>query len=173
MSFRFRLAAVALLVSLALPLSAAAQQKIAVVDLQRIVLEVKEGKAAKASHDKWLAGKQQEMNKRQEALRKEQAQLEGQADALSPAERQKRENDLQRKALNLAQDLDKTRTEAAAREQKAMKPILDKAHSVIAEIAARDGLDLVLDKRSTTIVYVRNPKDLTDEVIRKMDAAKK
>lgn len=173
MSFRFRLAAVALLVSLALPLSAAAQQKIAVVDLQRIVLEVKAGKAAKASHDKWLAEKQQEMTRRQEALLKEKEQLERQASALSVEERQKREADLQRKALNLAQDLDKIRSEAAAREQKVMKPILDNAHRVVADIAARDGLDLVLDKRSTTIVYVRNPKDLTDEVIRTLDAPKK
>ena len=61
-----------LALSLALPIAATAQNlKLGYVDYQRALLEVDEGKAAKARLQKWLDDRQKEIDKEQEALRKE------------------------------------------------------------------------------------------------------
>ena len=41
------------------------------MDYQRVMLEVEDGKAAKARLQKWLESRQKEIDKEQEALRKE------------------------------------------------------------------------------------------------------
>jgi outer membrane protein len=87
MSLRTTIAAVAAVVSLALPLAASAEQKIAFVDLQRVLLEVDDGKAAKGRLQKWLDDRQKEIDREQDALRKEKEVLDKQARRPRPRRR--------------------------------------------------------------------------------------
>ena len=169
MSLRSLVSTVAVALSLALPLTAAAQQpalKVAYVDYQRVLLEVDEGKAAKARLQKWLEGRQKEIDKEQEALRKEQELLQKQASAMSDEVRTQKMTELQKKVMALGQKYEGSRAEAANKERQEMEPIVNKIDQIIGKIAQRDGLSMVFEKRDSGIVFALAQLDLTNEVVR-------
>ncbi len=173
MSLRTTIAALAAVVAFALPVAASAEQKLAYVDLQRVLLEVDDGKAAKARLQKWLDDRQKEIDKEQEALRNEKAMLDKQASAMAPDTKAQKEAELQRKVMILAQKWEKSRAEAANKERQEMEPIIGKIDQVISGIAERDDLAFVLDKRDSGIVFARSQHDISNEVIRAYNSAKK
>jgi outer membrane protein len=73
----------------------------------------------------------------------------------------------------LAQKWEKSRAEAANKERQEMEPIINKIDQVISTIAERDELSFVLDKRDSGIVFARSQHDISNEVIRAYNAAKK
>lgn len=169
-----RLAAFAAAAFLSLPFAAqASEQKFAIVDLQRVLLEVNDGKAAKARLQKWLDDQQKLIDQEQQALRQEKERLDKLASAMGPDAYQTRTSELQRKVMALAQKWESARAEAANREQQEMTPIIGKIDQVIAEIAAREGLALVFDKKEGGLVFAQAKYDITQQVIRAYDAAPK
>lgn len=173
MSLRSTLAALAAVVSLALPLAAsAADVKMGYVDYQRILLEVEDGKAAKARLQKWLDDQQKTIDQEQTALRKEKELLDKQASAMSEETRVQKATELQKKVYDLAQKWERARGEAAAKERQEMEPIVSKIDQVIAGIAQREGLTFVFEKRDSGIVYAPSSADLSNEVIRTYNSSK-
>jgi outer membrane protein len=146
---------------------------VAYVDLQRVLLEVDDGKAAKARLQKWLDDRQKEIDREQEALRKEKDVLDKQASAMSEETKIQKATELQKKVMELAQKYERSRTEAANKERQELEPIINKIDQVIATIAERDGLGYVLDKRDSGIVFALSQYDISNEVIRSYNAAKK
>lgn len=173
MSLRSLVSTVAIALSLALPLSAAAQPtpKIAYVDYQRVLLEVDEGKAAKARLQKWLESRQKEIDREQEALRKEQELLQKQASAMSDEVRTQKMTELQKKVMALGQKYEGSRAEAANKERQEMEPIVGKIDQIIGRIAERDGLSMVFEKRDSGLVFALSQLDLTNEVVRTYNAS--
>jgi outer membrane protein len=144
MSLRSKLSVLAVALSLAVPALATAQDlKIGYVDYQRVLLEVSDGKAAKARLQKWLEARQKEIDSQQEALRKEKETLDKQASAMSEETRIQKATELQKKVYDLAQKWERSRG-----------------------IAQREGLGLVFEKRDSGLVYAMSQYDLTNEVIR-------
>jgi outer membrane protein len=173
MSLRSKLSVLAIALSLAVPaLASAADLNVAYVDYQRVLLEVEDGKAAKARLQKWLEARQKEIDSQQEALRKEKETLDKQASAMSEETRIQKATDLQKKVYDLAQKWEKSRSEAAEKERKEMEPIIAKIDEVITRIAERDGLGMVFEKRDSGLVFARSQYDLTNEVIRTYNSSK-
>lgn len=174
MSLRSTLAALAAVVTLALPLASSAQNlKMGYVDYQRVLLEVEDGKSAKTRLQKWLDDRQKEIDKEQEALRKEKELLDKQASAMSEETRIQKATDLQKKILELAQKWDRYRAEAATKERQEMEPIVSKMDQVIAKLAERDGLSFVFERRDSGLIYAQVQYDLSNEVIRAYNALPK
>lgn len=166
MSLRSTLAAVAAALTLALPIAASAQTlKLGYVDYQKVLLEVEDGKAAKARLKKWLDDRQKEIDKEQEGLRKEKELLDKQASAMSEDTRMQKAQELQKKLIELSQKYDSYRAEAANRERQEMEPIIGKIDKVIESIAKNGGYTFVFEKRDSGIVYAQNQYDLTSEVM--------
>ncbi|OJH35866.1 OmpH family outer membrane protein [Cystobacter ferrugineus] len=172
MSLRSKLSVLAIAASLVVPTLAAAQTKMGYVDYQRVMLEVDDGKAAKARLQKWLDARQKEIDAEQEALRKEKETLDKQASAMSEETRVQKATDLQKKVYDLAQKWEKSRGEAAERERKEMEPIIARIDDVIRTIAEREGLGMVFEKRDSGLVYALSQYDLTNEVIRSYNNGK-
>ncbi|WP_426753173.1 OmpH family outer membrane protein [Myxococcus sp. Y35] len=174
MSLRTTIAAAAAALSLSLPVAAsAAELKVAYVDLQKVMLEVDDGKAAKARLQKWLDARQKEIDKEQSALRAEKETLDKQASAMSAETKAQKEAELQRKVMMLAQKWEKSRAEAATKEQQEMQPIIEKIDGVIASIAEREDLGFVLERRDSGIIFARSAYDISNEVIRAYNSSKK
>jgi outer membrane protein len=173
MSLRSTLAALAAVVTLALPLAASAQTKMGYVDYQRVLLEVEDGKSAKTRLQKWLDDRQKEIDKEQEGLRKEKELLDKQASAMSEETRIQKATDLQKKILELAQKWDRYRAEAANKERQEMEPIVSRIDGVIAKIAEREGLSFVFERRDSGLVYAQTQYDMSNEVIRAYNALPK
>src|SRR4051812_23606852 len=98
MSLRSVLATLTILLSSA---PALAELKVGYVDLQRALLEVEEGRSAKARLQSVLDLKQKELDKEQESLKKEKETLDKQASAMSEEVRVQKQTDLQKRLFDL------------------------------------------------------------------------
>jgi outer membrane protein len=153
MSFRSFFAGAIAALPLLLPTVARAELKIGYVDLQRALLEVEEGRAAKAKLQGVLDSKQKEM-------------LDKQASAMSEETRVSKQTELQKKLFDLAQRWEKGKQEMANRERTELQAIFQKMDPIIASIAQREGFTLVFEKTDSGLVYAPQSLDLTNELVR-------
>ncbi|HZA13525.1 MAG TPA: OmpH family outer membrane protein [Myxococcaceae bacterium] len=170
MSLRSAFTTLALAAPLVAGVAHAAEFKAGYVDLQRALLEVEEGRAAKARLKKMVDEKQKELDKEQEALRKEMQTLEKQATAMSEETRIKKQSELQQRALALGQKWEKGQAEMTQTERKELQVIFSKMDPIIAEIAQREGLTMVFEKADSGLVYAPPALDLTNELVRVYNA---
>ena len=174
MSLRTSLIAVAFALPLATGLTAdAAEFKAAYVDLQRALLEVDEGRSAKARLQKMLEDKQKDLDKEQEALRKEKDLLDKQASAMSEETRIQKQTELQQKLFALAQKWEKGQKEMANKERTELQSIFSKMDPIIAEIAQRENITMVFEKTDSGLVYAPSALDLTNELVRMYNSRSK
>ena len=148
----------------------AAEFKAGYVDLQRALLEVDEGRAAKARLKKMVEEKQKELDKEQEGLRKEMQTLEKQATAMSEETRIKKQTELQQRAIALGQKWEKGQAEMSKQERTELQAIFTKMDPIVAEIAQREGLTMVFEKTDSGLVYAPAALDLTNELVRLYNA---
>lgn len=174
MSLRTSLFAAALALPLfSAPLAGAAEYKAAYVDLQRALLEVDEGRTAKARLQKMLQDKQKDLDKEQEVLRKEKDLLDKQASAMSEETRIQKQTELQQKLFALAQKWEKGQKEMATKERTELQAIFARMDPIIAEIAQRENLTMVFEKTDSGLVYAPSALDLTNELVRLYNARSK
>jgi outer membrane protein len=156
-----------LLLALALaPALAAAEQKLGVVDLQRALNEVDEGKAAKALLKRDFDEKQKQLDAKKAEFDKLQLDLEKQAVVMSDAAKRDKAADLDRRARELQGLFVQLQKDLSDREREATKGIFDRMAVIVREIAEADGFSVVLE-RGAGVVYAPTSLDLTDELIRK------
>jgi outer membrane protein len=148
---------------LAAPATALGQQKIAVVDTQRAVMETEEGMRAQATLKKVFDNKQRELDKKQEDLQKEREDIEKQRNVLSAEAWQKRVESWQRDMAQLQSVFLEYNKELQKKQGELTEPIFRRTVGVIRRLATTEGFDLVVDKQA--VPYVRGDLDLTDKVI--------
>lgn len=149
--------------------------KIGVVDVQKVILTVAEGKRERAklekefkAKDKKLAALKAKVKKLGEALQnKEKVALMNQK-----ALRTKQE-EFQKNFVKAQQDELKLRQELKSKEQAATGKIARKVAGIVASMGKAKKLDLVFESNSSGIMHVNNPVDLTSEVIKAYDRKKK
>jgi outer membrane protein len=154
-------------------LANAAEFKAAFVDLQRALLEIDEGREAKARLQKVLDQKQKELDVEQEKLRKEKELLDKQASAMSEETRIQKQTDLQKKLFELAQKWEKGKLEMANQERTELQGIFTRMEPIIAQIAQREGITMVFEKTDSGLVFAPPSFDITNEVVRIFNAQKK
>jgi outer membrane protein len=146
------------------PRLAQAQQKIGIVDYQRAVLEVDEGKAARARLEQMKDAKQKEFDKAQETLAKEGDTLQKQAPTMTEAARTQQASDYQKKVLELRQAMSKGEADLGQSQREAFGPIEEKMQGMVSAVAQREGFSMVLVKQA--VAFGPASLDITNEVIR-------
>jgi outer membrane protein len=162
-----RTTSIVALLTLALTATPAlAELKLGYVDLQKALEEVHEGKEAKtrlkAELDKTKSGLENEKNK----LRADGMVVEKQAAMMSEEVRMQKYGELQKRVLELSQKEQQAQVDLAKKEAEELKKIFDKMDPIIAAIAVRDGLSVVLEKKDAGLVYALPSLDLTAELVR-------
>jgi outer membrane protein len=147
----------------ATPSRALAEQKIAVVDTQRAVLETEEGMRAQATLKKLFDSKQRELDKKQEDLQKEREDIEKQRSVLSAEAWQKRVESWQRDMAQLQSVFVDYNKDLQKKQGELTEPIFRRTVGLIKRLASTEGYDMVVDKQA--VPYVRGDLDLTDKVI--------
>jgi len=155
-------AALAALVSL-FGATASAQMKMAVVDVQRAVMQSEDGLRAQATLKKVFDSRQQELNKRQTDLQKQKEEIDKQKTVLSQAALQKKVDDWQKEMVELQQTFVEYNKELEKKQKELTDPIFERVLGAIKRIAGTDGYDLIVDR--ATVAFARGDLDLTDRVI--------
>jgi outer membrane protein len=155
-------AAAAVLVLFGRPASADGM-KLAVVDVQRAVMQTEDGLRAQATLKKLFDSRQQELNKRQTEMQRQKEDIDKQAKVLSPPALQKKVDEWQRDMQELQTTFVEYNKELEKKQKELTDPIFERVVGAIKRIAGTDGYDLIVDR--ATVAFARSDLDLTDRVI--------
>lgn len=144
-------------------ITASAQTKVAVINIQRAVLESDEIQKASATMESKYKPRQQEIEKIQKDLQGIQQQLQAGAGKLTPqaeadltAQGQRKQRDLQRMTDDLQADVNAERNDVLGKSQQKMAEVVKK-------LAEEKGYDLVVDVTNTW--YFKPALDITAEAL--------
>ncbi|MFT7621495.1 MAG: outer membrane protein [Myxococcota bacterium] len=138
--------------------------KIGVVDLQRALLEVPDGKTAKGRLEKAANSKKRELEGKKKELEGMQEEFKRQGALLTEAVRREKMRTIQEKTMQLQRAAMQAEQELKAKEIKMLRPISEKLEKAVAKVAKEKGLVLVLHLGGTA--YHAPATDITDAVIK-------
>jgi len=160
-----KLLAFMLLGSFLAPTVALAEPKLAVVDLQRALEETEDGKKAKAKLKADFDRKQQELDAKQDELKKIKEDLDKKLPLMKPEAADAEKKKFQDRFVELQQTYQRLQQDLAKKEQDATSGIFRKLSTVVGTIAEREHFAMVLEKNSA-VVWSQPALDITNEVIR-------
>jgi outer membrane protein len=142
--------------------------RIGFVSTDRILRDANAAKAAQAKLEQDFSRREKELNDMGGALKAASERLERDAPTLSDSQRAARQKalveqdrDFQRKRREFQEDLN-------ARKNEELQQVLERANRVIRQVAEQEKYDLVIQEA----VYINPKHDITDKVIRALNASK-
>jgi outer membrane protein len=164
MSSRRLLVALAAAIPMTLSAAAHAEVKIGYVNFQKALAELEEAKAARTRLEGLKDQKQKDLDKAQDALKKDQEMFQKQAATMTDQVRQQKAEDLQKRLIDLQQSFEKGRAELAQKESDEFQPIVQKMRAIITSIAQKEQFTMVFDAGG--IAYAPDSLDLTAQLVR-------
>lgn len=161
--------------ALALVLMAGAAEaqtlKIAYVNSAEIVDQAPGAAAASAQFEQELQISQQEIERLETELTNMEQQLQQQQLTLSPEAKANREAQLQQKVQEYQARVNQLQSSANQRRAELVQPIMDEITAVIETLREEGNYALILDVAAGSIVAADPTLDLTQEVLRRLEAA--
>ena len=159
----------ALLASLAMAMPAFAEDfRVGFVNTDRVFREANSAKAAQAKLEQEFSKREKDLNDLGNSIKAMSDKFEREAPTLSESQRQQRQKQLidqdrefQRKRREFQEDL-------TARKNEELQQVLERANRIVKQVAEQEKYDLVLQEA----VYINPKHDITDKVIRALNAAK-
>ncbi len=121
--------------------------KVAVVDMQKALQTVEEGKKAKSQLETAFNSKKKELQNEESAIKKMGEEFKKQAAVMNDDARGKKQAEIQQKERDLT------------------SPIINRLRGVIGEIAQSKGATVVLEKNENNVLFSLEKDDLTADVI--------
>ena len=168
MRFPHLLAAAALSSSLLAAGLAHADAKIAVIDMQKAILETNEGARALDSFKKTMDKKQKDLEDAQNKIIKDKGEIEKKCKTGARDACEKGMEELQRRYAEWQKTGQDFQVEVQKKQQEATQPILNKLVAIVKRIAQKEGYDVVVDK--LVAHYQRADLDVTDTAIKMFNA---
>jgi outer membrane protein len=142
--------------------------RVGFVNTDRIFREANTAKAAQAKLEQEFARREKDLNEMGTSLKSASERFEREAPALPESQRGQRQKALidqdrefQRKRREFQEDLN-------ARKNEELQQVLDRANRVVKQVAEQEKYDLILQEA----VYINPRHDITDKVIRALNAAR-
>jgi outer membrane protein len=142
---------------------------VGLVDIQKIITTIKEGKSVQKTLEKSFNDKKAILKKDEEKIKKAQEDYKKQSMVLSESARSTKEREMQEMMMKLQSKTMEYQREIQKMEQDMKKPILEKLRPIIDEVSKVNKVDLTFELSAAPIVYAESKKDLTDEVIKAYD----
>jgi len=159
----------ALLASLMLAMPAFADDfRVGFVNTDRVFREANSAKSAQAKLEQEFSKREKDLNDLGNSLKGMSDKFDREAPTLSESQRAQRQKQLidqdrefQRKRREFQEDL-------TARKNEELQQVLERANRVVKQVAEQEKYDLVLQEA----VYINPKHDITDKVIKALNAAK-
>lgn len=140
--------------------------KLAVVDLNRALNEVPEGKKAKANLESEFQAKKAELTKLENSLKTMRDDLEKQRQVLSQEAMKAKAEDFQKQYMDYQTKAKMYTEELAKKEGESTGKIINKLRTVVESIAAKEGYTYVFEKSQGGVLVGPGGSDITSEVIK-------
>jgi outer membrane protein len=166
---RFLVASLFLMGSLLFGRAAHAEMRVAVVDVQRAVMQTEDGLRAQANLKKLFDSRQQELNAKQTQMQKEKDEIEKQSRVISKEALAARADAWQKKMMELQQVFMEYNKELEKKQKELTDPIFERVLAAIKRVAGLDSYDVIVDR--ATVAFARSDIDLTDRVVQMANGA--
>ncbi len=153
--------------------AASAELKIGYVNSEEIFAKYKGTQDAQEKFDKVAAGIQQQATNMKKEIETLKDQLERQSLLLSKERKKELEDKIKTKAAEFEEFVAKNygrEGDLVKKNEEMTKPIVEKIQKIIDKIADDEHYDLVLDSRMGGIIYASKKVDLTDRVLKILNA---
>lgn len=157
-------------VILALPIAAAAQGKVAVVNLDEALASSQAGKAGLSQLKNKFDAREKALAQQEEDLKKMQEDLQKKRVALSQDAMRSQVADFENKAKKYMDDRNKLQQEAQEAQQQILQPLLTRLQKVLTDYSKKNGYTVVMEARS--IPYFDPSLDITEAVRQEFDKSK-
>ena len=147
-----------------------AQLKVAIVDMNRVVMESALGKASQARFEQFYQSKLNELQQEGQALERERTTLENQRSVLSEQAFTERRNDLQQRVLAFQQRQESAEREVNRLRQEETQRFIQQVIPIIQEIGRNQDYTLILDRNDDGLLFFDSSIDLTDQVLQALDS---
>lgn len=144
--------------------------KVGVVDFQRALNEVNEGKTAKAKLKGEFSTKQSQLEARQTELNTMRDSLQKSAASMSKEALQIKEKEYRDKFVELQKMLGQFQKDMGTKESEITKNIVVKLKQVTSEVGTAEKFTMIFEKSQDTLVYATNAEDVTSKVIAKYNS---
>lgn len=135
------------------------------VDVQKILVTVKEGQKVRDKLKGEFEKKQKELKSEEDKIRKLQEDFKKQSLVMNEDAKLKKQQKIQESILALQQKTMGYQNEIQGMENELKKPILEKVKAIIEDISKSEGVDMTFEVSSAPIIYAKNQVDLTEKVI--------
>lgn len=138
---------------------------VALVDLQRVLLETSQGKTAKKDLEQAMSKSNAKLERKAAELQKQFEDLQAKAGIMSEAELMKRQQDLMIKDQELQELYAEAATDLQTKEALLMEKIYKNAATIVAQMAKDEGIQIVLVRSDLTVLFANPQLDITNKVI--------
>ena len=148
----------------------AAESKLGYLDIQKALGQSDAGKAVKEQLTAKFKKYQDEINGKQEELKKLKDELETQGSILSESKRAEKENEYSSKLKKFQEFAKDAQDELQGRDKELTQKVLEAFEKVVQEYGRKNGYTFIF-VRSETMVFADEKVDLTDELLKLFNAS--
>ena len=149
---------------------AAAELRVAVVDMQRALNECDAGKRAKDQVKAKFEKSQDDLKRQREDLDRRKEEYERKATVLKEEERRNLEKDLEARSLEFKRKFEDFQRDLKRTDAELTSSIVEGLYGVVREYGQKNTYSLVLEASSGALLYGDNALDITDEIVKLYDA---
>jgi len=153
-----------------LPLSA--QVRIGYVNSEKIISAYKPAVDAQKKLAEFRDSVIQEMNRMQEEIRNTQETLKTQSMMLTPAAKDKKEQELQNLVVQIQQFEQDKNQELVTKNNELLKPVYDQITASIKKIGESQNYDFIFDIIQGNLLWAKDKHDITDSLISTLEKEK-
>ncbi|RMH17155.1 MAG: OmpH family outer membrane protein [Gemmatimonadetes bacterium] len=166
------LAAVAALLTAGGPLAAQNAVKIGYIHSQAIIAQDPDWQAAQKQFEQEMVPWQNELSRIEEEISTMLAAYQQQQVTLTPAARRERQQQIVQRQRQYQQRMFEIEQEAQRRQQELVQPIMERVNAVIQQIRTEGNYTFIFDASAGGLIAADEAFDLTDEVVRRLAAAR-
>ena len=139
------------------------------VDVQNVLVSVKEGKKVRDQLKDEFEKKRKILDSEQEEIKKLQQNFSKQSLVMNDKAKLEKEKEIQQKIIELQQKSLGYQKEIQEMEGKMKAPILERIKTIVDSVSEKAGVDVTFEMSTAPVIYAKSEKDLTTEVIKEYD----
>ena len=147
----------------------AAEMKVGVMNVQKVLVNSVSGKAAKEKFDKKMQDLQAKFKAEEQELVDMQGEIEKKSSAWSEETKQMKVREFQKKRRELQEKSEDARFELKTLQDKELAPILKALEGVVEAFGDTNGYTLILDSKGG-VIFFTEAVDISDQLVKELDA---
>ena len=148
----------------------AADMKVGVMNVQKVLVNSVSGKAAKEKFDQKMQDLQSKFKAEEQELVDMQGEIEKKSSAWSEETKQLKVREFQKKRRELQEKSEDARFELKTLQDKELAPILKALEGVVDTYGKNNSFTIILDSKAG-VIYFSDAVDITDQLVKELDAA--